>query len=120
MGIKEKVDAAIRAHLQWFVRLRMAVDEGSSEFNPLVVQTDNKCEFGRWLYSEFPAQQKSLPLCAEIKDLHAQFHTEAAKILRLALNNKKEEALKALAVGAVIRKNFRGSDSKITRFGKND
>ena len=100
----EKVDAALKAHAEWFVRLRIAVEQGSSAFEPGMVATDNHCELGKWLYGDFPQEWKGLPLFKDIKETHGQFHVEAARILRLAIGGKKEEALAALGVGTVIRK----------------
>jgi Chemoreceptor zinc-binding domain len=100
----EKIEAALKAHSEWFVRLRMAVEERSSKFDPDMVAKDNQCEFGKWLYHDFPKEWQGLPIFKEIMDIHKQFHIEAGRILRLALASKKEEALTALGVGSVIRK----------------
>ena len=100
----EKIDAALKAHSEWFIRLRMAVEQGTSTFDPGIVATDNHCEFGKWLYGDFPQEWKGLPLFTEIKGIHKQFHIEAARILRLAIGGKKEEALASLGVGTPVRK----------------
>ena len=50
MDEQGKIVDAIHAHTQWFVRLRLAIDKASSEFNPEAVKADNNCAFGKWLY----------------------------------------------------------------------
>jgi len=105
MDYKEKIVAATNAHAQWLFRLRSAVDKGTSEFKSAVVKTDNACDFGKWLYGpEFPPQAKNTALYAEIKDLHARFHQEAARILELALAGKKAEATQAMGPGTELIK----------------
>ena len=104
MDQKEKIDAAIEAHIQWYAHLRMAVTLASSGFKPEVVRTDNNCEFGKWLYGNFPTQGNLLPLYQEIKELHARFHIEAGKILELALQKKREEALTLMDFNSEFKK----------------
>lgn len=103
MEMNEAINKAIEAHGQWFTRLQQAIQNGTSEFKPEIVKTDNNCVFGKWLYGEFPIAMRSLPVYTIIKDLHAQFHQEAAKILDLGLKGKKEEALKLMAAGSPFK-----------------
>lgn len=100
----ERIEAALKAHSEWFLRLRMAVEQGTSTFEPGTVATDNHCELGKWLYGDFPQEWKGLPLYKDIKESHRQFHIEAARILRLAIGGQKEEAFAALGIGTAIRK----------------
>jgi hypothetical protein len=100
----EKIDNAISAHTNWFIRLRVAISEGISQFKPENVRPDNNCDFGKWLYGDFPQQVKGTPLYSEIKTLHAEFHKEAAHILELALMGKKNEALALVENHSKIRK----------------
>ena len=90
------IDAAIYAHKMWFLRLRNAIDKGESDFKPEIVKTDNRCEFGKWLYGDFPQEFKAGSTYGEIKILHAKFHVEASKILELALKGDKKAAAKML------------------------
>jgi hypothetical protein len=103
MDEKTQIDDAIHAHTQWFIKLRVAIDRGSSEFNPDVVKTDNNCIFGKWLYGDFPASKKGTVLYSEIKDLHAKFHAEAARILALAIAGQKDVALAGMETDSHIR-----------------
>jgi len=103
MEMNEAVDKAIDAHGQWFLRLQQAIQTASSEFKPEIVKTDNNCVFGKWLYNEFPPALRALPVYSDIKNLHAQFHQEAAKILDAALKGRKDEALKLMAAGSPFK-----------------
>jgi hypothetical protein len=92
----QKIDAAAAAHGQWLTRLRTAIETGTSEFKPQVVATDNACDFGKWLYGEFPAALRGTPAYEAIRTAHAKFHASAAKILQLAIDGRKGEALKLM------------------------
>jgi hypothetical protein len=82
---------AIGAHGMWKTRLKSAIDHGSSEFSPAVVQLDDHCDFGKWLAGASP-ELKASPLYSRCRDLHRQFHSAAAKVLTLALSGKKDKA----------------------------
>lgn len=92
----EKIDAAVKAHGAWISRLRAAIERGTSEFEPGTVAKDNACEFGKWLYGEFPTSVRGTPAYEKIREAHAAFHRTAAKILGLAIAGKKSEALKLM------------------------
>lgn len=100
MSLQEQIDKAVGAHGMWKARLRSAIDTGKSDFNPAVVKTDNGCDFGKWLYTTIEAKDKMSPRYAEIKRLHAEFHTEAGRILLLAVSGQKDAAKKDLENGA--------------------
>jgi len=95
---KEEIDSALTAHGLWKKRLLDAIEKGTSEFKVYVVNKDNACQFGQWLYS-LSEEEKSSQDFMKIKDLHAEFHKTAAAILELAMNGKKEEALKKMEYG---------------------
>lgn len=88
MSTQDAIKAGIAAHGMWKQRLSDAIINGKSDWKPATVKLDNQCEFGKWLLSCSP-QEKSSPYFAKIKDLHAQFHEEAGKVLDLALRGKK-------------------------------
>ena len=71
---------------------RSPIDTGTSEFDPANVDPDNRCEFGKWLHQTIDPASKASPDYVDIKSLHATFHKEAARILRLAVGGKKDEA----------------------------
>lgn len=92
----QKIDAAIAAHGQWLVRLRTAIESGASDFKPDIVAKDNQCEFGKWLYSDFPKEFKNSNTYDEIRGLHASFHKAASQILSMATSGKKAEAVRLM------------------------
>ena len=109
MSMKEQLDKGIAAHGMWKARLRTAIDTGKSDFTVEKVKVDNGCDFGKWLYALGPTEKGS-PNFAKVKDMHAQFHTEAARILALALAGNKAEAEKGIAMGS----KFADLSSKVT------
>ncbi len=96
MSKSEEIKKAIGAHGMWKTRLRGAVDTGKSEFTVDKVKTDNNCDFGKWLHG-LPNDEKKTENWIKIRDLHAKFHVEAAKILDSALTGHKDVAEKGLA-----------------------
>ena len=99
MSLKDAISKGIGAHGMWKQRLVSAINTGQSEWVPAVVCQDNQCEFGKWLYP-CSAQEKSSKHFGEVRNLHAQFHSEAAEVLKMALAKKKDEATKAIAAGS--------------------
>ena len=99
MESKNEISKAISAHTEWKNRLRAAIENGSSDFKPEIVQQDNQCEFGYWLAQVPPAEQ-SAETYQEMKALHASFHQEAAHVLSLALAGKKDEANQAMSISS--------------------
>lgn len=97
MSKSDEIKKAIGAHGMWKTRLRSAVDTGTSEFSVEKVKTDNNCDFGKWLHG-LPGDEKKSESWTKIRDLHAKFHVEAAKILDSALTGKKDVAAKGLDV----------------------
>jgi hypothetical protein len=91
------LDVAAQAHGKWISRLSAAIRDGSSEFTPDVVVADNRCDFGRWLYGDFPEVLKGTPEFDEIRHEHAEFHRSAAHVLELAIAGRKDDALRLLA-----------------------
>lgn len=95
MSYAEGINKALTAHGAWKLRLLNAISHGSSEFKVAVVEADNQCDFGRWMYS-LPVEVRMSEPCATIRKLHAEFHVEAARVLSLAVSGSTEEALAAL------------------------
>ena len=96
---------AIAAHSSWKARLRSAISSGKSEFSPSQVKVDSACEFGKWLYgTELSPAEKQSENYRTVKQLHAQFHAEAAKVLESALSGHKDAAEQSLGVGGKCAK----------------
>jgi len=96
MSTQDQINVAIGAHAMWKTRLKSAIDSGSSEFSPSVVQQDNLCDFGKWLYGTAATSLKSSPHYTKCVELHRQFHIIAARVLSLALGRKKDEAIRSM------------------------
>jgi methyl-accepting chemotaxis protein len=95
----ERLDHAIAAHGMWKARLRKAIDTGKSEWTVDSVQRDDLCEFGKWLHSSAPGEQMTEPWNT-VKNLHSEFHKEAARVLALALAGRQAEAEAAIELGS--------------------
>ena len=98
MSMQDEITKGIGAHGMWKNRLHSAIHSGRSDFAPEKVETDNQCDFGKWLYSLSPTEQTS-DQCRKIQALHAAFHKEAARVLRIALSGDKAGAEKLMAPG---------------------
>jgi Chemoreceptor zinc-binding domain len=90
----------LAAHAEWKARVGEAVARGTSEFTVAGIARDDLCVFGRWLYGDglSPAEKASFGY-AEVCRLHARFHSEAARVLELALSGNRWEAAAAMGDG---------------------
>lgn len=93
----DQITAAIGAHGLWKGRLLTAIDTGKCDCDQQKAGRDDQCEFGKWLYGSIDAAMKASPNYASVRDQHARFHKEAAKVLGLALAGQKDAAKKAMA-----------------------
>ena len=91
MASIDEINKAIGAHGMWKQRLRQAIDTGQSEFSVERVRPDNLCDFGKWLHA-LPAKDSSSAHWKSVQELHAKFHTEAARVLELAVKGQKQKA----------------------------
>jgi methyl-accepting chemotaxis protein len=96
---KEEIMKAIGAHGQWKTRLLQAIETGKFDGTVETVRVDNHCAFGKWLYGPtLDAKDKLSSHYKEVRELHARFHEQAARVVSLALEGKKQEARQALAI----------------------
>ncbi len=93
----QQLDAAVLAHSRWITDLKVAIEDASSAFDPETVDADNHCEFGKWLYEDFPRSARARTVFEDVRDTHAAFHRSAAQILRLAVDGHKDNALRLMA-----------------------
>jgi hypothetical protein len=84
-------DDAIRAHVEWKLRLRMFLDGQGESMTGDVAARDNACELGRWLYGE-GRKYATDPSYPELKEAHARFHQVAAEVLIAAERGDKRAA----------------------------
>ncbi len=90
----QQLDGAVLAHSRWITDLKVAIEDASSAFDPETVKTDKHCEFGKWLYDDFPKSARGV--FEDIRNTHAAFHKSAAQILRLATEGHKDDALRLM------------------------
>ena len=94
---KETLRYAISAHAAWSARLRAAIGSKHLDIPVTTVRADNQCQFGKWLYSdEFSTVETQTGSYTRAKQLHAQFHQEAATVAQLALSGESAAAERAM------------------------
>jgi hypothetical protein len=99
---------AIEAHVRWKVRLEAYLSGTSSEkIDPTVVEKDNQCVLGKWIYGSGGAHYHGNPLVAELTQTHAAFHKCAADIVRKADRGEITEATDSLHNGEYSRISYR-------------
>ena len=98
--LKARINAALSAHAMWKGRLKAAIQNGTSDQDPAVVRRDDRCEFGKWLYGETDAAVRGCAHYGKVKQLHAEFHQHASRVLELALTGRKAEATAGLDLSA--------------------
>ena len=91
-----EINKAIAAHGVWKLRLREAIESGSSEYRPETVALDSACDFGKWLHS-IPDADRPEEYWVKADRLHKAFHAEAGRILKLALDEFTQEALASVS-----------------------
>ncbi|MBZ5728842.1 MAG: MCP four helix bundle domain-containing protein [Acidobacteriia bacterium] len=95
------IQSALSAHAAWHGRLRTAVDTGKLDTLVGTIRVDNQCQFGKWLYgAQLSSAEKQTDTYRTVKQLHAQFHEEAAKVAQLATSGQKDAANKAMNPGS--------------------
>lgn len=101
----EVLNKGIAAHSGWKARLRNAASSGKFEVATNTVKADDQCEFGKWLHgSGLSAAEKQSEHYRAVKQLHAQFHLDAAKVAELATSGQKEAAEKEMGMGSSYSK----------------
>lgn len=98
-AFRAQVSAAINAHALWKAHLGTAITLGSAPFKVEDVSRDDRCRFGQWLHGL--RAEKSAPQFEVVRELHARFHQEAARVLALALEGKPDEARTLVAPDGV-------------------
>jgi hypothetical protein len=94
---------AITAHVNWKLRIHALLSGKSTEkFDPSVIERDNVCELGKWIHSEARSQLPQ-PLHAELIATHADFHREAARIVR-AVTSGRTIGIEAIDMNAPFGK----------------
>ena len=111
MADKAELDKAIAAHGMWKTRLKDAIEKGKIDKPAEMIRVDNRCTFGKWLYSPaLNSVDKTSEHYKTVKDLHAEFHKTAARVVELALEGKRHEAEKMIGLDG----EYAGVSSKLT------
>ncbi|MFN3926249.1 MAG: CZB domain-containing protein [Pseudanabaenaceae cyanobacterium] len=83
---------------RWLPILQQAIESSIIDPPPEIIEKDNQCVFGKWLYSEeIPPSIKASPQYEKVRVTHAQFHRVTAEIATLALIGEKEKAKEKLS-----------------------
>lgn len=84
-------DAAIKAHIDWKMKLSKYLENPDGSIEHAKVCKDNACALGKWLYGDgqlYRAEDQSL--FDTLKSSHGEFHRAAGEIVE-AINMKKIE-----------------------------
>lgn len=95
ISMQDAISNGIGAHGLWKGRLLRIIEGEKTDLTVEKVQVDNACPFGKWLHGLPPSERPRI--WSEIQALHADFHKEAAHVLGLALQGKKEDAKHEMA-----------------------
>lgn len=76
-------DAAIRAHIDWKMKLRSYLSHPDGTIKAAELRRDDQCALGKWIHGEGAAYAAD-PDFVTAKDAHIRFHQEAANIVKKA------------------------------------
>jgi hypothetical protein len=101
----EVINKAIEAHTQWKTKLRQCMSDHNKCADPAVVEKDNLCGLGQWIYSD-GRKLNGEPMFDQLRIDHASFHKCAARIIREIQAGRQNEAEKLMGTeyGAVASK----------------
>lgn len=87
---------AVESHAEWKARISRVIQSGEADMKVEDVCQDQRCRLGHWLYSlDEPAKATFRWRC--VRDVHADFHREAAKALKVALAGDRKAARAAIS-----------------------
>ena len=90
-----ELNKAIKAHSMWKIRLKDAIDTGTSDVSASQAKDSHQCAFGKWL-DLLPLSEKARDEYKAIVPLHDKFHMVAGNVLQMALAGQKDKAHEAL------------------------
>ncbi len=97
-GHQATLKSAIEAHGAWSARLRAAIQSRKLDMPVATIAADNQCQFGKWFYGgDLSTAEKEAANYRTVKQLHAQFHEQAARIAQYAIAGQKEKAESAMS-----------------------
>ncbi len=74
-------DKAIVSHSAWKAKLKAYLAKPDGSISQSEVQSDQKCELGKWIYGEGKIWSKS-PAYITLKEQHAKFHAAAGAVIQ--------------------------------------
>ncbi|MCS7213456.1 MAG: CZB domain-containing protein [Candidatus Calescibacterium sp.] len=105
--IKSNIDKAIAAHNLWKARFKEAIQNKKIDFSVDFVRSDRNCDFGKWLYSVNDISE----YYRKVKELHAEFHKTAARVIEYINQGRVDEAEKMLSVSG----DFSQASARLTK-----
>lgn len=90
-----EIGRAITAHRDWKHRLEEAVKSGQWNGSAAEAERDDQCELGRWLHHASPETRVETAWLL-VRDMHENFHREAAEVVTLIHQGNLNEARMAL------------------------
>ena len=90
----DEIEQAIKAHRNWSLRLRKAIETAAFDLSAAETSDDHVCTFGKWLYSDsiLPAARSRF-LFLHVQVQHATFHRYASEVVLAALVGDRDKAL---------------------------
>jgi methyl-accepting chemotaxis protein len=86
-------DAAIRAHIDWKMKLSNYLEKPDGSLDHAKVCMDNACMLGKWIYGEGQKfREADTVLFEDMRRSHASFHQTAGKIIELINARRTAEA----------------------------
>lgn len=91
-------NAAIKAHIDWKMKLTKYLGNPDGTLEHSKVCQDNQCPLGKWIYGDGKAYQDIFSTnYSNLKSSHAEFHKEAGCIIELINNGDSKSAEKKLS-----------------------
>jgi hypothetical protein len=107
-------DDAIQAHAAWKMKLSNYIRSPDDSLNPDMVCKDDQCALGKWIHGE-GSLYSAEPEFGFLKGAHADFHKEAAEIIRRA--KRGEKVTDEMALGA--KSKFAENSNKVVTHIRN-
>ena len=92
-------EQAVAAHEEWKRTFERAVRNGGGDFQVEAVRVDDRCPLGIWLHGDARQEVANPTASGMLRDIHAEFHTAAADVLALALDDRVREAVHGMGGG---------------------
>jgi hypothetical protein len=89
-------EEAAAAHARWRTTFSEAIRNGGEGLEVEVIRLDNLCPLGRWLNGDGERAVGNVVGHRMLANVHAEFHTEAARVLALAQRGRVHEAQRAM------------------------